>query len=101
MDKWLPQVERGNDVPLAEAYCAHLKSTGEPLAVADGRTDTRTPWMAKSGVASYCGTVIRDESGEAWGALCHFDPKPCEAADSAMPLLVAAAALIHQVAVKA
>lgn len=96
VDKWLPGVERGDDLPLAEAYCAHLKATGEPLTVTDGRSDPRLPWMTNSGVASYCGALIRDEKGDAWGALCHFDPNPCEAKDSAMPLLVAAAALIHR-----
>lgn len=65
VDKWLPEVERGDDVPLAQAYCAHLKAVGEPLDVTDGRTDPRTPWMAESDVASYCGAVICDENGEA------------------------------------
>lgn len=96
VDKWRPEVERGDDVPLAQAYCAHLKADGEPLEVTNGRTDPRTPLMAKSDVASYCGAVIRDENGEAWGALCHFDPSPCESKNSALPLLVAAAILIHQ-----
>lgn len=100
IDKWLPEVARGDDVPLAETYCAHLKETGEPLVLTDGRTDPRTPWMAQSGVASYCGAVILDDEGEAWGALCHFDPEPCESKHSAVPLLVAAAALIHRVAIK-
>ena len=98
VDKWLPEVERGGDVPLAQAYCAHLKATGEPIAIVDGRIDPRTRWMAQSGVISYCGAVIRDQSGEPWGALCHFDPDPCEPKRSAIPLLAAAAALIHDVA---
>lgn len=100
VDKWLPEVTRGDDVPLAEAYCAHLKGAVEPLVVTDGRTDPRTPWMTQSGVASYCGAVIRDDAGEAWGALCHFDPEPCESKHSAIPLLAAAAALFHRVAIK-
>jgi hypothetical protein len=96
VDKWLPSVERGDDVPLAQAYCSHLQTTGEPLEVRDGREDSRTPWMASSPIVSYCGAVIWNDAGEPWGALCHFDSAPCDAKDSEMPLLVAAAALIRQ-----
>lgn len=100
VDRWQPEVDRGDDVPLAEAFCAHLESTGQPLAVTDGRADPRTPWMANSNVASYCGAVIQDADGSRWGALCHFDHSPCESKDSDVPLLAAAAALIHKSADK-
>lgn len=98
VDKWDPAVLRGADAPLAQAYCAHLRETGEPLAVDDGDRDPRTPWMAGSGIPSYCGAVIRDDQGEPWGALCHFDTGRCESKNSDMPLLVAAAALIYRAA---
>jgi hypothetical protein len=94
VDKWLPQVECGGDVPLEQAYCAHLHRTGEPLETSDGHNDPRTPWMKDSGVISYCGAVIQDGTGQPWGALCHFDAASCDAKDSDMPLLSAAAALI-------
>ena len=96
IDKWVPGVEVGEDVPLAEAYCAHLKRTGEPLQVAHGPSDSRVPWMAGSRVVSYCGAVIDDDRGQRWGALCHFDTATCEAKNSDMPLLGAAATLIYQ-----
>ena len=99
VDKWDPLVERGEDVPVASAYCAHLRNTGEPLEVADGSTDPRTPWMAQGEVLSYCGAPIRTRSGELWGALCHFDTARCETKNSDMPLLLAAAALLHEAAV--
>lgn len=94
IDKWLPQVERGADVPLEQAYCAHLRRTGEPLEVTDGHRDPRTPWMKDIPVVSYCGAVIQDRTGQPWGALCHFDSASCDAKVSDMPLLTAAAALI-------
>lgn len=94
VDRWLPMVDRGGDVPLEQAYCAHLQRTGEPLQVTDGHQDPRTPWMKDSAVVSYCGAVIRDGRGQPWGALCHFDAASCDAKDSDMPLLTAAAALI-------
>jgi hypothetical protein len=99
VDKWHRNVERGDDVPLAEAYCAHLRRTGEPIEVADGHSDPRTPWMKGSPVVSYCGAVIEDEQGQPWGALCHFDSARCESKDSDLPLLAAAAVLIFSAAV--
>jgi hypothetical protein len=101
VDKWNADTTRGDDIPIAAAYCAHLHRTGEPLAVADGSTDSRVPWMANSPVMSYCGAVIGDPSGKPWGALCHFDTARCEAKGSDMPLLVAAAAILYPTAVAA
>ncbi len=96
IDKWDPSVEHGEDVPLAAAYCAHLHRTGEPLEVANGSTDRRVPWMAGSSIVSYCGALIEDAEGSPWGALCHFDTASCEAKNSDLPLLVAAARIIYQ-----
>lgn len=98
VDKWLADVVVGEDVPLAQAYCAHLHSTGEPLLVADGPSDSRVPWMANSPVVSYCGALIRDAVGEPWGALCHFDTARCDVRNSDMPLLNAAASLVFPMA---
>ena len=94
IDKWDPSVERGEDIPIEKAYCAHLKRTGEPLEVADGRADPRVPWMNDSPIVSYCGVSIEDEQGRPWGALCHFDLMPCENKDSDLPLLLAAGVLL-------
>ena len=99
VDKWDPEVAQGEDVPLAAAYCAHLHRTGELLEVENGHTDERTPWMADSPVASYCGAVIPGDDGHPWGALCHFDPAPCDRKDSDMPLIVAAATMVYAEAV--
>lgn len=101
VDKWDTTVESGLDVPLATAYCAHLRQTGEPLLIEDGARDPRVPWMAGGPIASYCGALIRDGGGEPWGALCHFDEQPCEAKNSDMPLIAAAAAAFHESAVAA
>jgi hypothetical protein len=94
IDKWDPAVSRCDDVPVEQAYCAHLQRTGEPLDVADGRADARVPWMRDSPIVSYCGVVIEDEDGRPWGALCHFDVEPCEAKRSDLPLLLIAAGLL-------
>lgn len=94
VDKWDGTVTRCDDVPLANAYCAHLQRTGEPLAVVDGAQDPRVPWMKNSPVASYCGAVIENPAGQPWGALCHFDLSPCESNRGEVQLLVAAARLL-------
>lgn len=94
VDKWDWTVSRCDDVPIASAYCAHLQRTGEPLVVVNGQADTRVPWMNNSPVASYCGAVIQSPTGQAWGALCHFDLRPCESNRNEIALLAAAARLL-------
>lgn len=101
VDKWNAQTTRGDDIPIAAAYCAHVHRTGQPLVVEDGRSDVRVPWMASSPVLSYCGAVIVDPAGKRWGALCHFDTSRCEAKNSDIPLLVAAASILYPAAVAA
>lgn len=101
VDKWDPEINHGDDVPLAAAYCAHLHRTGEPLEVENGATDQRVPWMRGSPIVSYCGSVILDLAGGPWGALCHFDTAPCDAKNSDMPLMVAAAKIIYDDALAA
>lgn len=98
VDKWVHEVVVGEDVPSAQAYCAHLHATGEPFSVSHGPSDPRVPWMADSRVVAYCGAVILDRSGRRWGAICHFDTKRCDARTTEMPLLVAAAGLIFEAA---
>lgn len=95
VDSWDRSVGQGEDIPLAQAYCAVLHDTGEPLEVLDSRTDGRYPGMADSPVVSYCGVLIRDPDGQPWGALCHYDLKPCQTKSSDMPLLAAAAGLLY------
>lgn len=95
VDKWAPAVVRGDDVPLAQAYCAHLHRSGGAVEVTDGPADARFPWMQQSPIVSYCGAVILDEDGRRWGALCHFDISRCESKKSDLPLLEAAAGLIY------
>lgn len=96
VDKWDPAVIRGEDVPLAAAYCAHLHRTGEPLEVHDGNSDARVPWMAGNPIVSYCGAVVEDEFGRPWGALCHFDSAPCDAKTSDLPFILAAAKMLYE-----
>lgn len=96
-DRWNPQAAGGVDAPMRETFCAILPTQGATLEVVDGSTDGRFPWMSENAVMSYCGALIRAESGDPFGTLCHFDMSRCEAASSQLfPLMEAAAPLIYR-----
>ncbi|MEJ5988902.1 hypothetical protein WG902_02800 [Ramlibacter sp. PS3R-8] len=97
VDKWDKAVVRGQDVPIATAYCAHLQRTGQSLVVINGHRDDRVPWMKNSPIASYCGAVIESPAGDAWGAVCHYDMDPCESNRGEVALLSAAAPFLWSV----
>ena len=95
-DKWDVQVRRGSDLPLAEAFCSVVHDTAQPLVVEDGASDLRFPHLRDGPVLSYCGALIRDDAGNRYGALCHYDVQPCQAKASDLPLMVAAAAPLYE-----
>jgi hypothetical protein len=95
-DRWLPQVQHGDDAPMAETFCALVREAGDVLQVDDGRSDARFPHMASNPVISYCGALIRDGNGEPFGTLCHFDLRRCEAPRAELGLLEAAAPLVYE-----
>lgn len=94
VDKWDQNLRHVDDIPIVNAYCAHLHRTGQPLVVEDGRHDPRVPWMKDSPIVSYCGAIIEGPAGEPWGALCHFDVSPCESKASEIPLMIYAASVL-------
>lgn len=93
-DQFQPKVVKGEDVPLAQAYCSIVAHTQAPLEVLDTATLSARQFIAGSPVISYCGVLIRDYRGEPYGALCHFDMKPCQVRVSDIPLLEAVAPLL-------
>jgi hypothetical protein len=95
VDRWNPDVTKGDDAPMAETFCAIVPSVGETLEVTDGPEDARFPWMVSNAVLSYCGALIRDPSGDPYGTLCHFDLARCEVSSTQLPLLAAATPLIY------
>lgn len=92
-DQFDTKVVKGEDVPLAQAYCSIVAHTGAALEVLDTATLSPSQIISGSPVISYCGVLIRDYQGEAYGALCHFDMKPCQVRVSDLPLLEAVAPL--------
>jgi hypothetical protein len=100
VDKWDAEIQRGDDVPMADAYCSVMHATGEPFEMVDRSDDSRQTHLARTPVACYCGAPILDEDGKPWGALCHWDTEPCQTRTSDMPLLVAAADLLGKALVE-
>jgi hypothetical protein len=94
-DRWHPGEAQGADAPMRETFCALVKQVGDVLAVTDGRSDERFPWMMDNAVVCYCGALIRDDEGEAYGTLCHFDLQRCEPPGSELSVLRAAAPFVY------
>lgn len=95
-DRWNPDAEVGADAPMSETFCAIIPSQGTGLEVTFGPSDERFPWMRDNVVVCYCGALLRDEQGEPWGSVCHFDVQPCQTAKSHLPDLLAVAPAVYQ-----
>jgi hypothetical protein len=93
-DRWSPAARQGADAPMAQTFCAIVAQHPEGLQVDDGRSDERFPWMADNAVISYCGTLLRDQTGAAFGTLCHFDVQRCQPSHQELALLQGAAPLV-------
>jgi hypothetical protein len=96
VDALTPELRTGADVPMGDAYCAIVGDTREPLVFEDARRDVRFTHKERSPVVCYCGVLLRDERGEPFGTLCHYDVMPCEAPTHDIPLLEAAAPIVFQ-----
>lgn len=77
-DRFSPEVERGEDIPMPLAYCALVRERDDSLQFADAREDPRFTWKSGTDTISYCGALLRDEDGHPYGTLCHFDVRRCE-----------------------
>ncbi|HYF43383.1 MAG TPA: GAF domain-containing protein [Ramlibacter sp.] len=95
-DRFEPDHQRGIDIPMANAYCANVGRTREPLEFANARLDGRFPYLEGSPVVCYSGVLISTPQGEPYGTLCHYDVRPCDPRTSDIPLLKAAAPLIYE-----
>lgn len=95
-DRFDPEKQRGTDIPMADAYCANVGRTREPLEFTDAKGDGRFPYLPGSSVVSYSGVLISSPEGVPYGTLCHYDIRRCETRTSDIPLLKAAAPLIYE-----
>lgn len=93
-DRNQPSVSQGLDVPLAVTYCSLVGQQEAPLNILDAAIDPRAQGVETS-VISYCGVLIRDDQGRAYGTLCHYDLQRCQERTTDLPLLEAAAQLLY------
>jgi GAF domain-containing protein len=97
-DRENPTLDIVSDAPLRETYCSIIGETGHAFAVTDALHDERVrDHPARTSVLSYCGVPLRDDSGVAFGTLCHFDlvagsahPDEIRILEAVAPLLVGA-----------
>jgi hypothetical protein len=94
-DRYQPSVRQGVDVPMATTYCALVGRQEAPLNILDATIDPQAQGV-DTAVISYCGVLIRDAQGQAYGTLCHYDLHRCQQRTTDLPLLEAAAQLLYQ-----
>jgi len=92
-----PDLQRGLDVPMFDAYCALVRQREQAVEFLDISSCTDVPIKGSSAVVSYVGVLIRDEQGNPFGTLCHHDVKRCETRSRDLPLLEAVTPLVHKV----
>lgn len=95
-DRYNPQLLKGADAPMVATYCSLVGRQEAPLEITDATTDVRVKGKIETPVISYCGVLIRDAAGKAFGTLCHYDMQRCEERTADLPLLQAAAKMLYQ-----
>lgn len=94
-DRNLPDVRQGSDVPMAVTYCSLVGRQQAPLQILDRATEALAQEI-DTPVVSYCGVLVRDRKGKPYGTLCHYDVQRCQERTTDLPLLEAAAQLLHR-----
>jgi len=94
-DRNMPDVRQGADAPMAVTYCSLVGRTEAPVQILDAAVDPQALGI-ETPVISYCGALIRDGQGKAFGTLCHYDLQRCQERTTDQPLLEAAAQLLYQ-----
>lgn len=89
VDAFTPEMVRGEDVPLRDAYCVLLADRRQISF--DEPSGAPGEYKGTSPVVSYCGVLLVRSNGEPFGSLCHFDTKRCQRPDSEMRFLETAA----------
>ena len=94
-DRNMPEVRQGADAPMAATYCSLVGRHEAPVQILDATVDPQALGI-ETPVISYCGSLIRDGQGKAYGTLCHYDLQRCQERTTDQPLLEAAAQLLYQ-----
>jgi hypothetical protein len=91
-----PLVRQGDATPLAATFCSLVGRQQAPLEILEVTTDPQFVGLVDTPVVSYCGVLMRDDQGQPYGTLCHYDMQRCQERTTDQPLLEAAAALLYQ-----
>lgn len=94
-DRNMPEVRKGADAPMTATYCSLVGRSEAPVQILDATVDPQARGI-DTPVISYCGSLVRDGQGQAYGTLCHYDLQRCQERTSDQPLLAAAAQLLYQ-----
>ncbi|MFD2786228.1 hypothetical protein [Hymenobacter rubripertinctus] len=94
-DRKMADVRQGADAPMAATYCSLVGRYEAPVQILDATVDPQALGI-ETPVISYCGALIRDGQGQAFGTLCHYDLQRCQERTSDQPLLMAAAQLLYE-----
>ncbi|GAA4054261.1 hypothetical protein GCM10022409_46640 [Hymenobacter glaciei] len=94
-DRNLDDVRLGADAPMAATYCSLVGRHEAPVQILDAAVDPQALGI-ETPVISYCGALMRDGQGKAFGTLCHYDLQRCQERTTDQPLLNAAAQLLYQ-----
>ena len=94
-DRKMPDVRQGADAPMAATYCSLVGRDEAPVQILDATVDPQALGI-ETPVISYCGALVRDGQGKAFGTLCHYDLQRCQERTTDQPLLTAAAQLLHE-----
>ncbi|WP_426061087.1 hypothetical protein [Hymenobacter sp. B1770] len=95
-DRYELTLTKGADAPLEATYCSLVGQQQAPLEINDATTDARVKGIINTPVVSYCGVLIRDDNGRAFGSLCHYDMQRCQERITDLPLLEVASKLLYQ-----
>lgn len=93
-DRKKPDIRMGVDAPMAETYCSLVGRHEAPVQILNATIDPQALGI-ETPVISYCGVLIRDVHGKAFGTLCHYDLQRCQERTTDQPLLAAAAQLLY------
>ncbi|MET4074061.1 hypothetical protein [Hymenobacter sp. UYCo722] len=94
-DRKMPDVRQGADAPMAATYCSLVGRYEAPVQILDATVDPQALGI-ETPVISYCGALMRDGQGKAFGTLCHYDLQRCQERTTDQPLLAAAEQLLYE-----
>jgi GAF domain-containing protein len=86
--------------PAEWAMCTHTLLAGSPFCLTDNTADARhadNPLLAMTGLRSYAGVPLRDDSGHVLGAHCVLDATPRHFTEQDIAVLTEGAAEIMQI----